>query len=253
MSRFLLYVSLFVFAFLFAFLTPLGTESVVIEQPNSAITNVTGLSQPGNYAFTLTVTDNKGASDTDTVVVSVATPALPVKLSSFTASAKADHNLVEWVAETEFMVKSYELLTGTVPARLDVVHRQHPTGSGGRAVYQVKCMFPPAESYYRLKTTDEDGSVWYSKIVYVKRNVTWSVIIQSHVTGVTMAVINAITDAEAEVKIFDVSGRLHLSQKIRLLRGSNRFWFDASRFSSGMYVLSVSTINEIFYSKFIKQ
>jgi len=47
--------------------------SATIVSPNSAITEVTGLSTAGNYVFQLTVTDNDALTDTDTVTVVVAT------------------------------------------------------------------------------------------------------------------------------------------------------------------------------------
>lgn len=69
----------------------LGTVGGTIVSPNSATTNITNLTT-GTYVFTLTVTDNSGATGSDNVMVMV-NPAPPNNQSP-TANAGTDKSLI---------------------------------------------------------------------------------------------------------------------------------------------------------------
>ena len=61
---------------------------VTIATPTTATTNITGFTEEGIYTFLLTVTDNSGLTDTDTVIITVGS-AVPVAINSLVVNNRA--------------------------------------------------------------------------------------------------------------------------------------------------------------------
>ena len=67
-------------------------------------------------------------------------------------------------------------------------------------------------------------------------------------------IIHAYTSQIIDVKIYDMSGRVMMSNKINSLEGNNMISFPlASTFKPNMYVVEVNNGTEIQTAKFIKQ
>src|SRR6187402_2241797 len=111
---------------------------------------------------------------------------------------------------------------------------------------------------YRLKMIDKRKDVSYSKILVFQTNLTTSnntiKIIGNPVNDKLTFNYTAYTSQIVDVKIYDMSGRTMMSNKITSLEGNNIISFPlASALKANMYLVEVNNGTEIQTAKFIKQ
>ena len=111
---------------------------------------------------------------------------------------------------------------------------------------------------YRLKMIDKRKDVSYSKILVFQTNLTTSnntiKIIGNPVNDKLTFNYTACTSQIVDVKIYDMSGRTMMSNKITSLEGNNIISFPlASALKANMYLVEVNNGTEIQTAKFIKQ
>jgi hypothetical protein len=98
-------------------------------------------------------------------------------------------------------------------------------------------------NYYRLKITDQDGKVKYGTIIALLNKQSGFEIVgisPNPVTTVNNAVLN-VTSAQKDqlqVTVYDMSGKLVMSQSHTLIAGSNQILLDVSKLAKGTYHVS---------------
>jgi hypothetical protein len=111
----------------------------------------------------------------------------------------------------------------------------------------------PGISYYRLAQTDLDGSVSFSQIVKV------NFANQANIGQVVTYPNPAISDmqvkvhniaGEANLEIYDLTGKLMLSRKIT---AAEKPTLHIASFPTGLYTIRVQSANETAISRFLKQ
>lgn len=111
-------------------------------------------------------------------------------------------------------------------------------------------------NYYRLRMLDRDGAVTFSTIVVVSngaQGVFLHSLSPSVVRSRTKLNIQSSVDANMQVVITDVNGRIVNRQSLALINGSQDIWLDASGFASGIYqVTGVVKGEKIATLRFIK-
>ena len=104
--------------------------------------------------------------------------------------------------------------------------------------------------YYRLKMVNIDGSFDYSKTIALKLNCSRSeiVVYPNPVTDLLNINVTNAQDNETEASLFDNSGKL--VHRGKLISGTNTI--DMSRFSKGIYLLTLKNSNEIQNIKIVR-
>ena len=93
---------------------------------------------------------------------------VPAELTSFTASAKTDHTALAWSTASEVDVAAFVVeRAGAEQIWREVAEVRARGSSGTGADYVARDAPPTAETYYRLRIDDLDGSVAYSDVVTV--------------------------------------------------------------------------------------
>lgn len=100
--------------------------------------------------------------------------------------------------------------------------------------------------YFRIKQVNKDGSVVYSDAVKVGQGIIEDVILGQNYPNpfnpVTLIEFELLIDSDVELKVFDLSGKEIASiHKGYLARGVHQFKFDASGFTSGIYLYQLTT------------
>jgi hypothetical protein len=110
---------------------------------------------------------------------------------------------------------------------------------------------------YRLKMIDKNREVDYSRILIfqLKSTIANNIkIIGNPVNDKLTFSYTSPATQMVDVRVYDVSGRVVLNNKINSLEGSNVISLPLnSTFKSGMYVVEVNNGTELQSSKFIKQ
>jgi hypothetical protein len=203
----------------------------------------------------------KSASDCYNKNVAVASywSVLPVELINFQGNLnKSNRVSLEWKVANNETIGQFEIqrsYDGSEFKTIGVVFTSEKRGSEEYLFYETISSFDKAR--YRLKMIDQNDNVTYSKIlVFQSKAATNSNIriIGNPVTDkLTFNYSSSATQA-IDVKIYDMTGRIIMSNKINSLEGSNIISFPlALNFKPNMYVLEVSNGSAIQTAKFIKQ
>jgi hypothetical protein len=183
---------------------------------------------------------------------------LPVKLISFSGNLVSNKALLTWqVAENEtgshFEVQ--KSLDGKSFEAHTVVFCSAKTGA--EAYQYTDAAFTTNKAYYRLKTINKDGSISYSKVIYltnVQDAANQSLrLLQNPVQNTLSFAFTAVATEETEIAIYNMAGvKLH-TQKINAAKGTNQITLDIdSKLGTGTYVLTVQSATANRVTKFVK-
>jgi hypothetical protein len=104
----------------------------------------------------------------------------------------------------------------------------------------------PEIVYFRIKQVNKDGSVIYSDAAKVGQGIVDDLIIGQNYPNpfnpTTLIEFELLQDSDVEVKVYNLAGKeIALLHKGFLSRGVHQFIFDASGFSSGVYLYQITT------------
>ncbi|MDH3268602.1 MAG: T9SS type A sorting domain-containing protein [Ignavibacteria bacterium] len=100
--------------------------------------------------------------------------------------------------------------------------------------------------YFRIKQINKDGSVIYSDAIKVGQGIVDDLIIGQNYPNpfnpTTLIEFELIQDSDVEVRVYNLAGKeIALLHRGFLSRGVHQFVFDASGFSSGVYLYQITT------------
>jgi len=104
----------------------------------------------------------------------------------------------------------------------------------------------PEVVYFRIKQINKDGSIIYSDVAKVGQGIVDDLIIGQNFPNpfnpTTLIEFELVQDSDVEVKVYNLAGKeIALLHKGFLSRGVHQFMFDASGFSSGVYLYQITT------------
>ena len=111
---------------------------------------------------------------------------------------------------------------------------------------------------YRLKMIDKNGHVNYSRALVFQSKLTTTNntirVLGNPVTDQLTFNYTALAARVINIKIYDMSGRIVMTNKINSLEGNNMISFPLdSVFKPSMYVVEVNNGTDIQKAKFVKQ
>jgi len=110
---------------------------------------------------------------------------------------------------------------------------------------------------YRLKMIDKNHEVDYSRILIfqLKSAIANNIKIIGNPVNDKLTFSYTVSATQlVDVKVYDMSGRIVLKNKVNSLEGSNVISLPlSSTFKAGMYVVEVNNGTELLISKFVKQ
>jgi len=170
---------------------------------------------------------------------------LPIELISFTASCENEISIVKWTTATEINNDYFTLESSNDGINYEVVATI--TGSGSSNIernYEYYDMSPYSEgTYYRLKQTDFDGTSSYSQIVYVgcdkfeQIDFEYINMIDSKNNKTLTILFNSSEGDKYYAQLYDITGRLLISNQGTTENGLNATKFDTKELSSGVYLI----------------
>ena len=212
----------------------------------------------GNAAVIVVV---KSASDCYNKNVPVASywSVLPVELMSFQGNINKSNKVsLEWKVSSNETIDQFEIqrsYDGNEFKTIGVVFASDKLDREDYMFYETINSFDKA--IYRLKMIDKKSKVTYSKLLVfqTKAATTNNIkVIGNPVNDKITFNYSSFTAQVINVKIYDIAGRIIMSNKMNTLEGTNTISFPLdSNFKPSMYVLEISNGAGIQTAKFVKQ
>ena len=204
----------------------------------------------------------KSASDcyNKTIAVGNYWSVLPVNLVSFQGNINKNNKVtLQWRVENNETSDQFEVqrsYNGTEFNTIGLVFASEKNGIEDYMLYETITSFDKV--MYRLKMIDKQNGVTYSKILVFQTKLTMNnkdiKILGNPVNDKLTFNYTSYVSQVIDVKIYDMSGRILMSNKITSLEGNNMISFPlASAFKPSIYLVEVNNGFETQTAKFVKQ
>jgi hypothetical protein len=227
-----------------------NTETVVTDGP------FTSTFTPYDANMLVVVKSSTGCIDKVMFVPNVSI--LPVKLIYFQGSRNNDKINLQWnVAQNEStdhfeIEKSYNgknfSTAGTIPS----------TDKAGNETYTFPETATDEEKiFYRLKMIDKNQKIEYSRILSFQSKSVFAknlAVLGNPVNDKLTISFQSQADQKIEIKVYDIAGKIRMSQPMNVYKGSNLVSLPlSSSFSTGTYIVDLANGPEHYSAKFFKQ
>jgi len=177
--------------------------------------------------------------------------ALPVKLSSFTASRMGSRVKLNWVTEQEINSSHFIVERSANSVKWDSLVWVSAAGSSNYSIsYQAYDETPlSGYNFYRLKQVDLDGKVEYSSVKKVLFVDLGSLIISPNPASNQIEIrFSKSSEASRKIQLIDQKGKV-----LRIIESPKSIiHFDTSNLANGEYYIRAYTIEGVLIANFIK-
>ena len=193
-----------------------------------------------------------------TVVGCIQNAPLPVKLTGFAGSLNNGKIRLQWsVAENENN-DHFEVEKSTDGAEFTTAAIVMASSKPGSESYSINETMKTEKVYYRLRMLDNNKAVTFSKtLIFATKTVVSASglrIVNNPATDKLSLSFASANNQSLDIKVYDLSGRIQLNQKINVYQGSNLINLPLiSALKTGLYAVEVSNGSEKLAAKFVKQ
>jgi hypothetical protein len=178
--------------------------------------------------------------------------ALPLTITSFNASFNGAATQLKWTSANEVNVKGYSIeksVNGTAFTEVSFVSARNIVGEN-TYTWTDNSMASGA-TYYRIKTTDKDGSLKYSQVVVInsRAGISASVFPNPAISSLTVNHTSAMLGAK--LSVLTLEGKLIKSLAVQ--QGAVQTAVSVSELLKGNYLLIYQNNGEKTVTKFSKQ
>ena len=179
--------------------------------------------------------------------------ALPLDLISLEVRAKQAGNMVSWTTANEINISHIEVQkSDRANGQWSTIGKLKPTGDRENS-YEYMDESPYAVTYYRLNTVDLDGSNEISKVVSAVRKGDNRLTVFPNPATSKLSIQTASSETGSAIyNLYDLTGKVVLTQKVNLDNGQNQIDIDISTLQSGVYMLQFATASEIYTERIVK-
>ena len=159
------------------------------------------------YRIKLIVTDDHGLIGTDEKTIYPNCDNAFVNLVEFTAVKQGGNVKLDWLTDTEFDLKNYEIERSANGGSFQVIHAQDPLNISGFNAYSHLDEDPETGSNtYRLKISSLDGEVVYSDDV----TIIFDIGLYPNPARDKINIVFGNMDEMASINVYDLTGKLLL-------------------------------------------
>jgi hypothetical protein len=183
----------------------------------------------------------------DQITIASANP-LPLTLTGFSGQRSGDNVLLKWTTASEQNTSHFDIQRGTDGIAYSSVGVIPAAGNSTQPLnYQFTDVLPASTTptwYYRLLMTDEDGQSTYSPVLTIGAANPSTFIMYAYPNPFSSQVTLTIQSPQPDnalLLIADMSGRILLTERMPLQKGTNLVPLPLGSLAKGVYTLSVST------------
>ena len=182
---------------------------------------------------------------------------LAAKLTSFQGSVFNSIARLNWeVAENE-SVQQFNIEQSIDGTHFTASSPIYGNNRAGAETYQQIEKMSSNRIYYRLKITDKNGTVRYSRVILLQTTADDSKgikIVNNPVNDRLIFEFKATRPGPVEVKILDMLGRVQMTKVISSYEGNNMITLTLPyAWQNGVYVAEIKSGTDRFTAKFVKQ
>ena len=229
-----------------------GNGTVVFSDSTSRNPTVT-FSQSGIYRLRFygydysTIGDNKYFILSNDIVIGVNTP-IPVELKTFAGTVKDEVNELTWTTASETNNQGFDVERSEDTNRWQTLDFVKGKGNATQVTtYNFTDNAPLPISYYRLHQIDNDGRFKYSNTISLIRKTINAIQLFPNPAN-TFLSITLDKKVNGEIKIYDVLGRILLSETIE----TNYTTLNINHLAKGTYFITIKNGPSVIIKKFIK-
>jgi hypothetical protein len=212
----------------------------------------------GSYTCNYTVTVTNG-SCTGTASINLGCNTLPIELLSYTGKHTVNGNELKWTTATETNNKYFTISRSEDGVNfyfIDQVATKAINGNSSSALSYslLDKHIKPGTYYYRLSQTDIDGSsAEHGTIAITVKSVREAInIVPNPTSSISDITYDCNADETATLKVFDHAGNLVMAKGISCLKGENNFPLDISAQPDGIYLVTISTSDNVYKARLVK-
>ena len=179
---------------------------------------------------------------------------LPVTLLSFRGQYnKGQGNQLTWVVTNQLNIKQYELqFSKNGSSDFATIATLTPQTYAGRNLTynSLHRNYINGNNYYRVKTTNMDGTISYSSIVLINVHENGSVVIYPNPVNDVLLVNYRSDNSTIQLDIVDAVGQVMYTGKVAVV---NPISIPVAKLASGNYILRITDGPTVLNTKFVKQ
>ncbi len=199
--------------------------------------------------------DSTGFTAIDTFYFFASTSVLPITLTQFEGKATKMGNNLTWTTSSESNTKHFDIersSDGQIWKSQGIVKAAGNSNITQR--YDFLDKNPSDKAYYRLRSVDNDGRTELSNVIYLSNSKEYEIDVFPVPSSDNVTIrYNASENSEAGVNLFDVAGKLCLSQKVELQKGVVDYPLNISELPRGVYLLQFNNNGKTLVNKIIKE
>ena len=183
--------------------------------------------------------------------------ALPVNLTSFTATKLNTEVLLKWSTSSELNNHHFEIEKSSDNINFFTIGEVKGQGNSN---FTLNYSFIDGDllrgtTFYRLKQVDMDGNADCSKTVTLSNELVKNVVnpLPNPFSSDITIHVNAASAANAAVEVLDILGKVHYSGTEILSAGDNNIHITTQHFNNGIYFVRVNVNGEVTTQKIIKR
>jgi hypothetical protein len=222
------------------------------------------VNQAGSYIVRQELLDSCGTTyATDTVVVVLDPFCAPLKsdLVNFTCSQQGEICLLNWNTTHNGAIRYFDLERSTGNNLFEQVQRITASKEEGNSVYQFADNISNQQTasllFYRIKITDNNGNIRYSKTIGVSVGNIIKPSMQlfsNPVRALPQLIVKNTKDEQGYISVVDQRGRLIKKYTASLKKGINVIGLDGIENNpTGIYIIQLGISNHVLTEKMILQ
>ncbi len=176
---------------------------------------------------------------------------LPITLGEFTHIVKKEKVELQWQTLTETNTKNFTIERSAEGVNFTAIGNIAAAGnSSQQRSYRFTDTKPEYINHYRLKLTDLDGKIHYSKLLYVKVEAASALSLQQNTGSNSIQYRIAENIVNAKLEVYDMLGRNIHTRKVN----GGLHNLPIADWHSGKYIVRLTTTNgNVFTALFVKQ
>lgn len=211
-----------------------------------------------NGTYTAQITDASGCTGSGSVTITPSTCSVILAVTdlNFTAQKQGNIALLKWGTASETNNSYFNVERSTDGINWQVIGTVTAKGNSTTLTsYSFADALPVGgTNYYRLKQVDVNGIFKYSQVKALLFSDNWLVkTYPNPVQNLMLLEFNSNKDEDAAIIIYAASGQVVYKTQRRLSKGLNRVKLNTLQaLAQGAYIVTISTTENIFRSKFVK-